>query len=337
LALKQLENLITIDQDITDEQYGTYYDKRTIEQLLNYGLILLDKPPGPTSHEIVAWVKRILEIPKIGHSGTLDPQVTGVLPLGLGEGTKALGVLLLGPKEYHALGRLHSLPSKEKLENILGEFCGDVYQKPPQRSAVLRQTRIRKIFELELLEQKENLILIRVLCEAGTYIRKLIYDFGEILVDGATMIELRRTSVSQFRENYPLVTLHQIADAFAYWKDKKDSSKLSTMIHPIEYALSEIKSVVIRDSAVDALCHGAQLAIPGILQISPNLKKDDLVGVYTMKGEIVALAQSLMSEDDIKEKTKGYAFETKRIIMAPNTYPKSWRTQSTIKEKITNT
>ena len=337
MTLKQLENLITIDQDITDDKYGTYYDKRTIEQLLNYGLILLDKPPGPTSHEVVAWIKRILEIPKAGHSGTLDPQVTGVLPLGLGEGTKALGVLLLGPKEYHALGRLHSLPSKEKLENILGEFCGDIYQKPPQRSAVLRQTRIRKIFELELLEQKENLILIRVLCEAGTYIRKLIYDFGEILVDGATMIELRRTSVSQFRENYPLVTLHQIADAFADWKDKKDGSKLSTMIHPIEYTLSEIKSVVIRDSAVDALCHGAQLAIPGILQISPNLKKDDLVGIYTIKGEIVALAQSLMSEDDIKENTKGYAFQTKRIIMAPNTYPKSWRTRSTIKENITNT
>ena len=109
------------------------------------------------------------------------------------------------------------------------------------------------------------------------------------------------------------------------------------MIHPIEYTLSEIKSVVIRDSTVDALCHGAQLSIPGILQISPNLKKDDLVGIYTMKGEIVALAQSLMSEDDIKENTKGYAFQTKRIIMAPNTYPKSWRTRLTIKENITNT
>ena len=109
------------------------------------------------------------------------------------------------------------------------------------------------------------------------------------------------------------------------------------MIHPIEETLSEIKSVVVRDSAVDALCHGAQLAIPGILQISPNLKKDDLVGIYTIKGEIVALAQSLMSEDDIKENTKGYAFQTKRIIMAPNTYPKSWRTRSTIKENITNT
>ena len=143
--------------------------------------------------------------------------------------------------------------------------------------------------------------------------------------------------MSQFYENYPLVTLHQITDAFADWKEKNDDSKLSTMIHPIEYALSEIKSVVIRDSAVDALCHGAQLAIPGILQISPNLQKGDLVGIYTQKGEIVALAQSLMSEDDIKEKTKGYAFAPQRILMPPNTYPKSWRSRATIKENITST
>ena len=99
--------MISIDDDTTDENYGTYFDKRSVEQLLKFGLILLDKPPGPTSHEVVAWTKRILEIPKAGHSGTLDPQVSGVLPLGLGEGTKALGVLLFGPKEYHALGRLH--------------------------------------------------------------------------------------------------------------------------------------------------------------------------------------------------------------------------------------
>ena len=119
MTLKQLENLITIDQDITNPEFGVNYDQRTTEQLLEYGLILIDKPPGPTSHEVVAWTKRILNISKAGHSGTLDPQVSGVLPLGLGEGTKALGVLLLGPKEYMALGRLHSLPSKEKLQQTL--------------------------------------------------------------------------------------------------------------------------------------------------------------------------------------------------------------------------
>lgn len=332
MTLKQLENLIEIDQDITDDNYGTYYDNRTIEQLLNYGIILLDKPPGPTSHETVAWTKRILKIPKIGHSGTLDPQVSGVLPLGLGEATKALGVLLYGPKEYHALGRIHSLPSKEKLEEVLNMFRGEIYQKPPQRSAVVRKTRTRTIYELEVLEQKERLLLTRVLCEAGTYIRKLYYDIGELLGPGGTMIELRRTRVDQFHETDGLVTLHELADAYALWEEKKDDSKLMKIIKPVEVALSEIKSIVIRDSAVDALCHGAQLAIPGILQISPNLKKGDVVGIYTQKGEAVALAESLMSEEEIRDATKGYAFETKRIIMAPNTYPKKWRTKPTQKE-----
>ncbi|MDH3191516.1 MAG: RNA-guided pseudouridylation complex pseudouridine synthase subunit Cbf5 [Nitrosopumilus sp.] len=332
MTLKQLESLVVIDQDITDDAYGTYYDKRTLEQLLNYGIILLDKPPGPTSHETVAWVKRILKIPKIGHSGTLDPQVSGVLPLGLGEATKALGVLLYGPKEYHALGRVHSLPSKEKLDEVLNLFKGEIYQKPPQRSAVVRKTRSRTIYELEILEQKERLLLMRILCEAGTYIRKLYYDIGEILGPGGTMIELRRTRVDQFRETDGLVTMHELADAFALWEEKKDDSKLLKIIKPVELTLSELKSVVIRDSAVDALCHGAQLAIPGILQISPNLKKGDIVGIYTQKGEAVALAESLMSEEEIRDATKGYAFETKRIIMAPNIYPKKWRTKLTHKE-----
>jgi H/ACA ribonucleoprotein complex subunit 4 len=332
LTLKQLENLIEIDQDITDESYGTYYDKRTTEQLLNYGLIILDKPPGPTSHETVAWTKRLLKIPKIGHSGTLDPQVSGVLPLGLGEATKALGVLLYGPKEYHALGRIHSLPSKEKLQQIIQMFTGEIFQKPPQRSAVVRQTRTRTIHELEVLEQKERLLLTRILCESGTYIRKLYYDIGEILGPGATMIELRRTRVNQFRETDGLITLHELANAFSLWEENKDDTKLKKMIKPVEFALSEIKSVVVRDSAVDAMCHGAQLAIPGILKISQNLKKGDIVGIYTQKGEAVALAESTMSEEEIREATKGYAFETKRIIMAPETYPRKWRTKPTPKE-----
>jgi len=329
MTLKQLENLLEIDQDITDEAYGTYPEKRTIEQLLNYGIIILDKPPGPTSHETVAWTKRILKLSKIGHSGTLDPQVSGVLPLGLGEATKALGVLLYGPKEYHALGRVHSLPSKEKLEETIDLFRGEIYQKPPQRSAVVRQTRTRTIHEFEVLEQKERLLLTRILCESGTYIRKLYYDIGEILGPGATMIELRRTRVDQFYETDGLVTLHELADAFAVWEENKDDSKLMKMIKPVELAFSELKSVVIRDSAVDAMCHGAQLAIPGILQISPNLKVGDIVGIYTQKGEVVALAESTMSEEEIRDATKGYAFKTRRIIMAPNTYPKKWRTKPT--------
>ena len=332
MSLPQLENLVEIDQDITSSEYGTYYNQRSMEQLLNYGLIILDKPPGPTSHETVAWTKRLLKLSKVGHSGTLDPQVSGVLPLGLGEATKALGVLLYGPKEYHALGRIHSFTPKEKLKEIMNLFTGEIFQKPPQRSAVLRQTRTRTIYEFEIIEQKERLLLTRILCESGTYIRKLYYDLGEILGPGATMIELRRTRVNQFLESDGLVTLHELANAFSTWEETKDEAKLRNMIKPIELALSEIKSVVVRDSAVDAMCHGAQLAIPGILQISANLKKDDIVGIYSQKGEIIALAKALLSEEEIKDATKGYAFETKRIIMAPNTYPRKWRTKPSAKE-----
>ncbi|MDE1765926.1 MAG: RNA-guided pseudouridylation complex pseudouridine synthase subunit Cbf5 [Thaumarchaeota archaeon] len=330
MTLKQLENLRVIDQDIPNDSYGTYYDKRSIEQLLDYGFILLDKPNGPTSHETVAWVKKILSVPKAGHSGTLDPQVSGILPIGFGEATKALIVLLLGPKEYHALGRLHSLPPKEKLDEVLKLLTGKIYQKPPQRSAVSRQTRVRTVYEIEIIEQKERLLLSRILCEAGTYIRKIFYDMGEILGSGATMIELRRTRVGQFNEDSNLVKMHDLVDAYALWKEKNDESKLRRILMPIEYCLSEIKSVIIRDSAVDALCHGAQLAIPGILEISNGLKKGDLVGIYTLKGEIVALAEAIMSEDEIVENTKGFAFQIKRIIMAPNTYPKNWRSRAVV-------
>lgn len=326
MTLRQLAGLRVIDRDATDDAYGTYPDKRSVEQLLRYGIILLDKPPGPTSHEVVAWAKRILKIPKIGHSGTLDPQVTGVLPLGLGEATKALGVLLMGPKEYQALGRFHSLPSKESLGKILEQFTGEIYQKPPQRSSVVRRTRSRHIYKIGLLEQKERLVLLSVLCEAGTYIRKLFYDMGEVLGPGATMVELRRTRVDHFTEER-LVTLHELADAYARWEEGQDESGLLGMILPVERALEGIKSVVVRDSAVDALCHGAQLAIPGILEVSEGLAKGDTVGVYTQKGEAVALAEALLDEQEVEEMVKGYALQTKRIIMEPGTYPKNWRSR----------
>lgn len=143
MTFPQLQNLVKIDDDITNEKYGFLPDKRPIESLLNYGLILIDKPAGPTSHEVVAWIKRILDIEKTGHSGTLNPGATGLLPIGLGEGTKALSVLLLGPKEYYALARIHSHISEERINSVIGEFVGDIYQRPPQRSSVKRATRVQ--------------------------------------------------------------------------------------------------------------------------------------------------------------------------------------------------
>ena len=242
-------------------------------------------------------------------------------------------MLLLGPKEYYALARLHAHVSNDKLNDIIKEFVGDIYQRPPQRSSVRRATRIRTIYQLEVVEQFDRLLLIRTVCQAGTYIRKIIYDIGEILSPGATMIELRRTRVSNFYENNDNFTrLHDLSDAIQIYREKKDETKLKKIIRPVEQCLEPIPAVVIRDTAVDALCHGAQLAVPGILAITKNLKSHELVGIYTIKGEIVGLAEAVMSIEDIKESIKGIAFHMKRIIMKPGTYPKAWRSNVSISD-----
>ena len=325
MIFPQLRNLLKLDDDITNDSYGHYPNKRPISSLFDYGLILIDKPGGPTSHEVVAWVKRILHIEKAGHSGTLDPYATGLLPVGLGEGTKALSVLLLGPKEYYALARLHANIADESLTSVIEGFTGDIYQRPPQRSSVKRATRIRTIYQSEKLEEHDRLVLLRFICQAGTYIRKIIYDIGEVLGPGATMVELRRTQVSNLSEGDALVRLHDLADAFELYKEKNDDQKLRGLIRPVEHCLEGIRAAVIRDTAVDALCHGAQLAVPGVIAVPKDLKKCELVGVYTLKGEIIGLAEAAMTGEEIEQNVKGVAFSMKRIIMKPGTYPKAWR------------
>jgi len=277
----------------------------------------------------VAWIKKILGIQSAGHSGTLDPGATGLLPVGLGEGTKALSVLLLGPKEYYTLARMHSHISEDRLQQVIAKFTGEIFQKPPQRSSVKRSTRIRTIYEFQKLEQFDRLVLFRLSCQAGTYIRKLIYDLGEVLGTGATMIELRRTRVSNLTERVDEFTkLHDLADGFQLYKEKNDDKKLRRLIRPVEQSLEGLRAVVVRDTAVDALCHGAQLAVPGIVAVARDLAPNQPVGIYTLKGEIIGLAQSLMSIDEVQENDKGIAFQLKRIILKPNTYPKAWRLSS---------
>jgi tRNA pseudouridine55 synthase len=323
----KLDTLEIINDDVTNNKYGYYPNNRPLDILLDYGILLLDKPSGPTSHELVAWTKRILGITKAGHSGTLDPGTTGLLPIGLGDATKALSILLFGPKEYYAVARIHQQKGIDQIDKLLKEFTGEIYQRPPQRSSVKRATRVRRIYEIQRLESADNIILLRVLCEAGTYIRKLIYDIGEVLGTGATMFELRRTRVSVFSEaTDKLVRLHDLVDAIEIYKETKEEQKIRSIVKPIELALEGVVSIAVKDSAVDALCHGAQVAIPGIVAIDKNLKKGCLVGIYTLKGEIIALGEANMNLEEIKQNDKGIAFNIKRLIMKPDTYPRCWKT-----------
>jgi H/ACA ribonucleoprotein complex subunit 4 len=321
---------VVIDEEKTDENYGFEPRKRPIDQLFNYGLIPVDKPPGPTSHEVVSWIRKILNVKKAGHSGTLDPQVTGLLPIGMNDATKALTVLLLGPKEYHAVARFHESFSETIIKKIFSEFTGEIYQRPPQKSAVKRQVRTRTVHNLELLEIEGTLVLLKVSCQSGTYIRKLIYDMGEVLTSGATMIELRRTRVSNLTEADGLVKMHDLLDAAHELNKYGSEDKIRLLVKPIEEAISFLKSVVIRDSAVDAICHGAKLAIPGILNLSPKISSGDIIAIHTLKGELVAIGEGLMSTDEVVNAEKGIAFLTKRVIMKARTYPKLWHSKNEV-------
>ena len=308
----------------TDPKYGKPPEDRTLPERMDNGIIILDKPSGPTSHQVTAWARDILGLAKIGHGGTLDPKVTGVLPLALENSTKAMNLLLESNKEYIGIMRLHKDFDPDRLTGIFHDFTGEIYQIPPVRSAVKRQLRTRTIFDLELIESRDRDILFRVACDAGTYIRTLVNDIGTVLGTGAHMRELRRTRSGQFIEQQA-VTLHDIKDAFMYWKEDDDETQLRELILPLETVLEPLPKLYIRDSAVSAVCHGASLAVPGILRLDPDIAPNKKVAIMTLKGEAVAIGRALVGSQRIMEKKDGLAAEIERVLMPIDVYPKVWK------------
>jgi len=251
--------------------------------------------------------------------------VTGVLPIGLEEATKIIQALLLAGKEYICVMKLHSQVPEDRIKAVLNEFHGTIYQRPPVRASVKRRLRTRKIYYVDFLEINGRNVLFKVGCEAGTYIRKLCYDIGEVLGCGAHMQELRRTRVGPFVEDEGLVTLHDVSYMFAQWQETNDESLLRRFIYPMEKSLELLPKIYIRDSAVDALCHGAHLAAPGVLSLNTKIKPNDAIAVFTQKGEAVALSKALVSTENILEMDHGLVAKTQRVLMPRGVYPKMWR------------
>ncbi len=312
-------------EDASDQKSGIRPEERSIQEYIQKGVVNLNKPAGPTSHEVTSWVKKILELEKAGHSGTLDPNVTGLLPVMLGHATKAVDALLTAGKEYICLMKLHTQIPEKELKRVFGEFTGEIYQKPSIISAVKRETRIRNIYYLELLEAEDKNVLFSVGCEAGTYIRKLCHDMGMAMGTGAHMQELRRTKSGPFREDDTMITLHDLKDAHVEWKENGSEAMLRKVILPMERALSHLPKLVIRDNAVDALCHGAGLAAPGVLTVESDIEKGDLVAIFTQKGEAVSFGVAQMKTLDILRAATGIVVTTDRVFMEPGTYPKGWK------------
>jgi H/ACA ribonucleoprotein complex subunit 4 len=312
----------------TNEKFGAYPKDRPPEQLLDYGVLNLDKPSGPTSHQVAAWVREIFHTDKAGHGGTLDPHATGVLPTALGHATKGVKALLLAGKEYVTLMRMHADVNEDKVREAAEGIVGKVKQMPPVRSAVARRIRKREIYYLDVLEVKGRDVLFRAGCEAGTYIRNLCIDIGKKVGVRAHMQQLRRSQTGPFAIK-DCVTLQDARDAYVDYKDG-DVNALTQVLQPMEKLFTHMPKIVLRDSAIGAVCHGASLHLPGIVALDDQIEKGDEVLLESLKGEAVALATSELDSKQLAEQEAGLAAKPIRILLPKETYPKVWKHHATV-------
>jgi len=293
--------------------------ERSPAELLTFGVVNLDKPPGPSSHQVSGWLRDAVidslaereagvTIDQAAHAGTLDPKVTGCLPVMLGEATRLAQVFLEGQKEYVAVLECHG-PVPTDAESVIAEFEGPVYQKPPRKSAVSRRLRVREIHGLDVLEIADRQILLRIRCASGTYVRKLCHDIGLALGTGGHMGHLRRTATDPFDDT----TLHpatEFLDALAFWVEDDDPALLYEVVSPAERILDGLPRVEIATSAARNVATGAPVYAPGVIDVS-DADRGDLVACYTPNGAAVCLGE-LVGDPDAE---RGVVVDLERVLV----------------------
>ncbi len=316
----QKPEIIIRKESETNPDFGSIPENRSTDDMINYGIVNIDKPSGPTSHQVSGYVKDILSLKKCGHSGSLDPKVTGVLPVGLGDGTKIVQPLLTAGKEYICVMHIHKDNDEKKIRESINKYIGKITQLPPVRSAVKRQYRERSIYYLEILEISEKDVLFRVGCQAGTYIRKLCHDIGRDL-GGAHMSELRRTRVAGFTED-SCCTMQDLQDAYCFYKEGNDKF-LRKCIQPVESGVKHLPKIWVNDSSINSLCNGANLNIPGISKFESSLDNGKLAAVMSLKEELICFGNVVIDPANITKKDAGIVLKTDRVFMKPGVYGKS--------------
>jgi len=311
---------VAIREESTDPASGRPPSERPMDELLRGGIVNLDKPAGITSFRASEIVRKILRVKKSGHSGTLDPAVTGVLPVGLGRATKVLGTLLAAGKEYAGTMRLHGDVGDDALAAAFDAFTGTITQTPPVKSRVKREPRKRTVYYLDLVGRDGKTLEFRTGVQAGTYIRKLCHDMGEHLGTGAHMTGLRRTKAGPFAVE-SAVTLDEIEAARDEFFEENNEQSLRKIVQPLEAAVSHLPKVRVFDSTVDSLTHGAALNLPGVSKFETGIGPGDVVAVVTLKGELVALGAAAMASDEMRSAVSGLAVRMARVVMEPGTYP----------------
>ena len=312
----------------TSAPYGTPPSMRSVQDLLKSGVIIVNKQAGPSSHQVAAWLRDSFELEATGHGGTLDPNVTGVLPVSIGRASKVIKVLQESSKEYICNLKLSKNPGRKELDKVFAKFVGPIYQIPPFQAAVKRELRIRRIYDLEILEHSSKSVLFRVECEGGTYIRNLCDDIGSILGTKGVMEQLIRTKSGPFNleDSFSLIEAH---DTYQDWKSSSNDELMKKLLRPLEDMLVNLPKIEVKDSAVDAICHGADLAIPGISAVSNELRRGQLVSLLSGQGECIALGRATIDGKEIinKKNEKGKAVKLERVIMERGTYPREWKSK----------
>jgi len=320
-----LTSRIVIDESpAKTSRHGKIPSERGLQALMEAGVILVDKPPGPSSHQLASWARDILGLKRLGHGGTLDPFATGALTLLLGKATRLTEVVLSGNKTYIAVLKIDSSISSRQVEEVLERFSGEIYNVPPLESAVKIRVRTRTIQEIKLLEsdQEDGLHTVSVSCQAGTYIRTLARDIGLMLGTPCVLSELHRHSTGSFEQS-SLCTMQQLADA-AMLAEEGDEEALCRLIAPVERILGSIPGVWVRDSAIASICHGAPLAVPGVVSLDSGMSAGDKTVIWSSKGEAIAVGEMIVDSSDVPNMTEGELVKPKIVLMDKDEYPGAW-------------
>jgi len=271
---------------------------KTISELLDFGIINIDKSSGPTSFNISDFVGKKLNLKKTSHFGTLDPKVTGVLPIALNRACRLTGFFIGKNKFYIGIMRFNQDIELEKIKKAIQEkFLGEIMQKPPVKSRVKRVERPRSIFKFEILEKKGKDFLFFTEVQGGTYIRKLIDDLGIYLGIGAHMLELRRTQAGIFEENdeeFPSINLYNFEKAVDEY-EKGNEKLLREIIIPGEIISNIYSTLEIKKDNLKQIFTGKPLH-KNDLKKSENFEDNEIICVFC-EDKFVGIYKILNQED----------------------------------------
>lgn len=282
--------------------------------LLKKCFVNVNKPAGPSSHMVSEWVQRILGGEKTGHGGTLDPAVTGVLPVAVGRSTRLVKALLTAGKEYVCLMRLHTDVEPAHILRECKAIIGHVSQVPPVKSAVKRVERQRLIYYVEVLEIDGRDVLFRVGCEAGTYIRTLCVELGRRLGTKAHMAELVRTRAGPFGYD-TTVTLQDLEDAYALYATEQNERFVRHCLRDMAEGVDHLPKIYVIDSAVRPIVHGNDLKARGVGLVDSDLTSGSLTAIMTLRQEIIALGTSTRNAERVGE--EGTVVRVQTVVVRP--------------------